>query len=200
MGTARQVVRNVQGSMSGDVPDVRASARADHGHMTTTQHSHRLDPDRLADHIDRLYRAAWALCGSPVDAEDLVQETFANVLKRPRLLRDDNELGYLLGALRNTHAGRYRAAAVRPPTRQLLEEDAMACDGTAPDVRELMQAIARAPAPYRDAVIAVDVLGLSYREAARTSHTREATIASRLHRGREHVAGQLSPTQLREAL
>jgi RNA polymerase sigma-70 factor (ECF subfamily) len=167
--------------------------------MTTTHHPHQLDPNRLADHIDRLYRAAWALCGSPLDAEDLVQETFANVLKRPRLLRHDNELGYLLRALRNTHAGRYRAAALRPPTRQLLEDDAIADGGSAPDARELMQAIARAPAPYRDAVVAVDVLGLSYREAARASHTREATIASRLHRGREHVASQLSQTQLNEA-
>jgi hypothetical protein len=24
----------------------------------------RLDPERLGDHLDRLYRAAWALCGS----------------------------------------------------------------------------------------------------------------------------------------
>ena len=52
----------------------------------------RLDPQRLPDHIDRLYRAAWALCGSREDAEDLVQETFVNVLKRPRLLRDSNEI------------------------------------------------------------------------------------------------------------
>ena len=73
-----------------------------------------LDPDRLSDHIDRLYRAAWALCGSRHEAEDLVQDTFLNVLKRPRLLRDGNEIGYLLRALRNTHANRYRAAARRP--------------------------------------------------------------------------------------
>jgi DNA-directed RNA polymerase specialized sigma24 family protein len=43
-----------------------------------------LDPARLGDHIDRLYRAAWALCGSREDAEDLVQETYARVLARPR--------------------------------------------------------------------------------------------------------------------
>jgi hypothetical protein len=29
---------------------------------------HPLDPARLGDHIDRLYRAAWALCGSREDA------------------------------------------------------------------------------------------------------------------------------------
>ena len=34
-----------------------------------------LDPARLGNHLDRLYRAAWALCGSREDAEDLVQET-----------------------------------------------------------------------------------------------------------------------------
>ncbi len=55
-----------------------------------------------------------------------------------------------------------------------------------------MEAIATAPAPYRDAVIAVDVLGLTYREAARSLRTREATIASRLHRGRQHVARELT--------
>ena len=32
-----------------------------------------LDPVRLGDHLDRLYRAAWALSGSREDAEDLVQ-------------------------------------------------------------------------------------------------------------------------------
>ncbi len=38
-----------------------------------------LDPARLGDHLDRLYRAAWALAGSREDAEDLVQETYARV-------------------------------------------------------------------------------------------------------------------------
>ena len=57
--------------------------------------------------------------------------------------------------------------------------------------RELMEAIASAPAPYRDAVIAIDVLGMSYREAARSLRTLEATVTTRLHRGRQHVARAL---------
>jgi hypothetical protein len=52
-----------------------------------------LDPARLPDHIDALYRAACALSGSRHDAEDLVQETLARVLKRPRFVRRDHELG-----------------------------------------------------------------------------------------------------------
>ncbi len=150
-----------------------------------------LDPDRLPDHIDRLYRAAWALCGSRQDAEDLVQETFVNVLKRPRVLRHGNEIAYLLRAMRNTYANGRRAAARRPQTRQLFEEDAPVDEGR-DEGREIMQAIAAVPAPYRDAVIAVDLLGLSYREAARSLRTREATITTRLHRGRQHIARQLS--------
>jgi RNA polymerase sigma-70 factor, ECF subfamily len=152
---------------------------------------HALDPNRLPDHIDRLYRAAWALCGSRQDAEDLVQDTFANVLKRPRLLRDNNEISYLLRALRNTHANRHRAAARRPQTRQLFEDDAPAHYDRGIEGREIMQAIANTPAPYRDAVIAVDLVGLSYREAARSLRAREATITTRLHRGRQHIAREL---------
>ena len=67
-----------------------------------------LDPQRLGDHVDRLYRAAWGLCGSREDAEDLVQETYARVLSRPRMLRNDDDLGYLLRVLRNTFFSRHR--------------------------------------------------------------------------------------------
>jgi RNA polymerase sigma-70 factor, ECF subfamily len=150
-----------------------------------------LDPDSLHRHIDPLYRAAWALCGSRHDAEDLVQETFVNVLKRPRLLRDDNEIGYLLRALKNTYAARYRSTTHRPRDRSLYEDDAPSQHENGFVAREIMEAIASAPAPYRDAVIAVDLIGLSYREAAEALNTRETTIATRLHRGRQHIARAL---------
>jgi RNA polymerase sigma-70 factor, ECF subfamily len=152
---------------------------------------HLLDPDSLSRHIDQLFRAAWALCGSREDAEDLVQETFVNVLKRPRLLRNRDEIGYLLRALRNTYNSRYRSIAQRPRERQLLDSDLADRGGSEVNAREIMEAIAGAPAPYRDAVIAVDLIGLSYREAARSLRTREATITTRLHRGRQYVARAL---------
>ena len=46
-----------------------------------------LDPARLGDHIDRLYRAECALTGSRIAADDLVQDTYAKALAKPRLLR-----------------------------------------------------------------------------------------------------------------
>src|SRR6201993_5061712 len=72
-----------------------------------------LDPERLGDHLDRLYRAAWALCGSREDAEDLVQETFARVLAKARVLRGDDELYYLMRVLRNKFRTNSRPASRR---------------------------------------------------------------------------------------
>src|SRR5918912_135678 len=81
-----------------------------------------LDPNRLGDHIDRLYRAARAMCGSREAAEDLVQDTYARVLARPRFLRSEDDLGYLLRVLRNTFVSGRRTAGRRPREEELGEE------------------------------------------------------------------------------
>src|SRR3954453_20796568 len=80
-----------------------------------------LDPEHLGDHIDRLYRAAWALCGSREEAEDLVQDTFARVLAKPRVLRSDDDIGYLWRVLRNTFVSSRRTAARRPRSAPMPE-------------------------------------------------------------------------------
>src|SRR5436309_16129000 len=83
--------------------------------------SRQLDPERLGDHLDRLYRAAWGLCGSREEAEDLVQDTYARVLSKPRMIRNDDDLGYLLRVLRNTFISRHRTASRRPHTEPFAE-------------------------------------------------------------------------------
>ncbi|HUY58661.1 MAG TPA: RNA polymerase sigma factor [Solirubrobacteraceae bacterium] len=156
-----------------------------------------LNPQSLTRHTDRLYRAAWALCGSREDAEDLVQDTFARVLSKPRLLSGDDELAYLMRVLRNTFFTGRRTASRRPVTAATLD-DVAAVDGRptsqpeqALDAQELYAAIASLPEDFRLALVAVDVLGLSYREAAHALRTREATIATRLFRARGQVVRQM---------
>jgi RNA polymerase sigma-70 factor (ECF subfamily) len=156
-----------------------------------------LDPQALTQHVDRLYRAAWALCGSREDAEDLVQETFARVLARPRVLRGDEELYYLMRVLRNTFLTSRRTASRRPVTVATLE-DVVAADPNpmgqperALEVQQVYATIAELPEDFRLALVAVDVLGLSYREAAQALRTREATITTRLYRARQQIAKRL---------
>ena len=152
-----------------------------------------LDPNSLWHHMEALYRVARRLCGSHEDAEDLVQETLARLLRRPRLLRSSDDRGYLIRALRNTQVTRYRAAMRRPRTVPLLEShyDGQAFPASIFGAGDVMEAIAMVSKPYRDAVLAVDVVGLSYRQAADRLGIREATITTRLHRGRRQVVEAL---------
>jgi RNA polymerase sigma-70 factor (ECF subfamily) len=158
-----------------------------------------LDPQSLTQHVDRMYRAAWALCGRREDAEDLVQETFARVLARPRVVRGEDEAYYLMRALRNTFYTSRRTASRRPRTGTALEDVAAADPRPthrperAIEVQELYATIALLPEDFRLALVAVDVLGLSYREAARALKAREATITTRLYRARKLIARALDP-------
>ena len=147
-----------------------------------------LDPAALGDHVDRLYRAAWALCGSREDAEDLVQETFAKILSKPRFLR-------------NTFVSRHRSAMRRPQSTPMPDElePVDPSSATRPDSavesREVFAYIAALPESFRDALVAVDVVGLSYGEAAKVLGTKEATITSRLYRARAQVARGMDPSR-----
>src|SRR5438132_13315979 len=156
-----------------------------------------LDPQSLGGHLDRLYRAAWGLCGSREDAEDLVQETFARVLSRPRVLHGENDLYYLLRVLRNTYLSNRRTSGRRPRAVAALEDVAaadprpMGRPQEALEVQEIYETIAELPEDFRLALIAIDVVGLSYREASRALGVREATVTTRLHRARKRVADSL---------
>jgi RNA polymerase sigma-70 factor, ECF subfamily len=156
-----------------------------------------LDRTSLGDHIDRLYRAAWAYCGSREEAEDLVQETFVRVIARPRLLRNDDDLGYLLRALRNTFLTGRRAAGRRPVAEpldgrlELVENNAARSPHRAAEAREVYAAIAALPPKCRDVLVGVDIVGLSYGETACALRVRTETVTSRLYRARKLVAAQL---------
>jgi RNA polymerase sigma-70 factor, ECF subfamily len=151
-----------------------------------------LDPSSLGDHIDRLYRAACALTGSRIAADDLVQDTYARVLSKPRLLRNDDDLGYLLRTMRNLFLDQRRQAA-RRATDPIDPEDLERVEGSsrqphqAAEQRELLATIAALPDEFRDVLVAVDVAGLSYKEASDALAVPEGTVMSRLYRARKRV-------------
>jgi RNA polymerase sigma-70 factor, ECF subfamily len=161
---------------------------------------HTLDPARLGDHLDRLYRAAWALCGSREDAEDLVQDTFVRLLARPRFLRHEDDLGYLLQALRNTFIGQKRTERRRlrpgplPEQLDLVPDPQAVQPDAALEAGELYAAVAALAAEFRDVLVAVDVAGLSYKEAADALRIPEGTVMSRLYRARQQIVRRLEGT------
>jgi RNA polymerase sigma-70 factor, ECF subfamily len=159
----------------------------------------RLDPEVLGAHLGPLLRTASALCDSRESAEDLVQDTVASVLSRPRLLRGGDERVYLMRALRNTFLTSRRTAARRPHVVATLE--GLDPSDRRTDVRpeeaviagQVFPAIAQLPESFRLALVAVDIAGLSYGEAARVLGAPEATITTRLYRARQRVARELDP-------
>jgi RNA polymerase sigma-70 factor (ECF subfamily) len=156
-----------------------------------------LDPQTLGDHLDRLFRAAWALCGSREDAEDLVQETYERVLRRPRIVRREGDLAYLYRTLHNTYFNARRTASRRPRVAAQLDDVQTASQRSdvqpeqAAETNLVLEAVAELPRPMREALVAVDVLGLSYAEAGKALGVHENTIPSRLARARLRVAEAL---------
>ena len=128
----------------------------------------------LADHVDRLYRAAWAMTGVREDAEDLVQEAYERVLRRPReIAREEDALPYMEAAARIE-----APAAASSPVEQVA-------------AREVFAVVATLDEEFRDVLAAVDVAGLSYAEAAQALDLPVGTVMSRLSRGRRRVAEAL---------
>ena len=165
-----------------------------------------LDADSALRHLDRLHAAALAISGNRADAEDLVQETYLTLLRRPRRLRGSSELAYLMTMLRNRHIDECRTAARRQMSVGLYELDdqpdpraGLRPDRVAED-REVLDAVHGLDSPFREAVVAVDVLGLSYKEAAAALAVPVGTVMSRLARGRDRVVRALEPVEDSRAL
>ena len=157
----------------------------------------------LGDHLDRLYRAAWALTGAREDAEDLVQETYERVLRRPReIARDEDALPYLLGVLRNTWVDTVRSRARRPDAFRSTSRPRTASRRSASSspvervaAREVFEVVA-APARRSGATRSPPSTspGLSYAEAAaalgRADRDGHEPPVARARAGRARLLGR----------
>ena len=119
------------------------------------------------------------------------------MLARPRLLRNEDDLGYLLRALRNTFLTQRRTESRRlrpgplPDQLDLVADPQAREPQSALEAGELFAAIAALPDEFRDVLVAVDVTGLSYRETAQALRIREGTVMSRLYRARRQVVRRI---------
>jgi RNA polymerase sigma-70 factor, ECF subfamily len=160
-----------------------------------------LDPQRLWTYRERLYAAALALSHSREDAEDLVQETYSRVLQASRCVEREGEYGYLLSGLRNTFFSALRTTARRPETP--VSPDALESVGPTVAIHvddgveqhEVLSMLSSLPTPSRQVLVAVDLVGLSYPQAARALGIRVGTVKSRLARARARLGPVLGESR-----
>jgi RNA polymerase sigma-70 factor, ECF subfamily len=155
-----------------------------------------LDPHAAAAELPRLNRLAYWLCGSAQLADDLTQETYLRVLARPRRLLQGREFPYLARTLRNVLHDHRRAQQRRPAlvSDELLADHphTHADPELAARANEIYATLSQLPDPLRDVIVAVDVAGMTYAEAAGALDLPNGTVMSRLHRARGRIADALA--------
>lgn len=147
-------------------------------------------------HKDVLYRFVYRMTGSGSVAEDVVQDCFTALWKRPAGYAAERGAlrSYLLGMARNLVMKRWKRER-----RYVLEEPDESFAQTAVDVvrMERSEAIAAAvqalPPLQREAVVMAEYEELSLEEIARVTESDLAAVKSRLHRARQNLRRVLEP-------
>ena len=149
-------------------------------------------------HLPGLYASAYRLTGAKSDAEDLVQETCARAYASfERFTLGTNARAWLYRIMNNTFLNQVNRAEkkrARPFSSFTPEEVESSFNKSSPDPAEifaantldarLSAALAELPAASRTILVAVDVGGFSYEEAAAIIDCPIGTVRSRLHRAR----------------
>lgn len=180
--------------------------------------------DRLyRDHVDRMYRFAQRLCGSPEDAKDLVQETFLSAYRSLKDFRGESSVSTWLYTIAAHACQRMRRKRKGEPERELsLDALIPTSDGDMPLQvpgdelspqerleykelrRSLFAAVHQLPKKYRMVLVLRDMEGLSAREVGAVMGLTERAVKSRLHRARlfvrHELGGQRAPGTGRPAM
>jgi RNA polymerase sigma-70 factor (ECF subfamily) len=112
-------------------------------------------------------------------------------------VRRDDDLAYLYRALHHTYFNARRTASRRPQAVAQLDDVPIASERAdvqpehAVEINQVFAAVANLSQPMREALVAVDVMGLSYAEAGKALGVHANTIPSRLARARLQVAEAL---------
>jgi RNA polymerase sigma-70 factor (ECF subfamily) len=128
--------------------------------------------------------------GSSEAAEDLLQETFAAVMKHPeRLMQADSPRAYLFGVARNLSAEMYRRSH---PTEEMPAESQTNDEEPAdPRLEVMREGIARLDAASRQVLELRLYRELSYEEMAAALGVPVGTIRSRLYNAVRRLRGHL---------
>src|SRR5690242_11571076 len=156
-------------------------------------------------HLSGLYYAALRLTGRAADAEDLVQETYTRGYAAfDRFTLGTNARAWLYRIMNNTfltQVGRAEARRTRSFSAT-SPADIASWEAPAADPAEILldrtldarlsAALRELPPDFRSAIVAVDVGGFSYEEAAGMLGCPVGTVRSRLYRARSLLRARLT--------
>lgn len=144
-------------------------------------------------HWKAVYRFAWLLTNSVPDAEDITQECFLALMRKPSAF-DPNRAQlrtWLIGVARNQHLYRRRHQACR------ADDDALeTCELPGSFEKDLIRmeradavrhAVAALPPMQRQAVYLFEFEGLSIAEIAAILEIEPNAVKARLYRAREQL-------------
>ncbi|HWA63382.1 MAG TPA: sigma-70 family RNA polymerase sigma factor [Caulobacteraceae bacterium] len=142
--------------------------------------------------ISHMRAFARSLCGDPVEADDLVQESLAKAWKSRASYQTGTSLkSWTFTILRNQFYSdkrrSWRQSSLDPETaeRTLV---AASNPGAALELDEVRRALALLPDDQREALILVGVAGLPYEEVSAICDCAIGTIKSRVSRARHRLA------------
>ncbi|MDD5306183.1 MAG: sigma-70 family RNA polymerase sigma factor [Deltaproteobacteria bacterium] len=162
------------------------------------------------EHLDALYAAALRMARNPVEAEELVQDTYVKAFRFVHKFEWGTNLkAWLFRILTNTFINSYRhrgherryaeRAAVEPIYDEVLDQEARAYAAD-PEAHafsaffkeDLERALDDLPEEFRLVVVLSDMQELSYKEIAEMIGCPIGTVMSRLHRGRRLLQRELT--------
>ncbi len=158
---------------------------------------------------DAVYRFGRAMCGSPEDAKDVLQDTLITALQKVGDFRGEASFRTWLYAIARSQCSRKR----RKGSRELLATEEQYGIRELPDPAPLAvealesvaerslvaEAIAQLSPMYREVLILRDMEGLTAPEVAETLGLTVEAVKSRLHRARAKVRDLLSQSRASEA-
>jgi len=146
-----------------------------------------------------VYRFAMHMSGDQHIAEEVTQDTFMMLVRRPSMFDETRGalISWLLGIARN----KTRRALGASPDHACLDDSAevpapsdLLSDLTRREtIDAVRQAVLSLPPVYREVVVLCDLQELDYRDAAAALDCPVGTVRSRLHRARTMLMTKLQP-------
>jgi len=161
--------------------------------------------DLVGKYSRRLYNFGLKICHNPVDAEDLVQDTFINMIRYMKDFRYETKFRNWIYRVAVTACIRMRKKSKFAPDQEISMDDAdfkdtLEAESSVHLIEEpidrlishenehaVKNAILQLPPQYRLILVLRDMEGFSVEETAKITGLSQSNIKVRLHRARNQI-------------